>query len=176
MRACACPSSASERSALVPTDGSRRLQKARLLVRAGQGGHRCKFSLCCASCRTRCSLRGRPLVCVFNCLSFPHCPLLSSPRPSPPPLPPCQSKLSRLCEQDKMLRTQEEKLQQMYREKVEPPSSGSGLCVRRETKVNRREKHTKLCLSLPKCSPHGCCCCSCSCSHNCCHTTFIMTV
>lgn len=31
---------------------------------------------------------------------------------------PHQTKLSRLCEQDKMLRTQEEKLQQMYREKV----------------------------------------------------------
>lgn len=29
-----------------------------------------------------------------------------------------QTKLSRLCEQDKVLRTQEEKLQQLYREKV----------------------------------------------------------
>lgn len=33
----------------------------------------------------------------------------------------CQTKLSRLCEQDKAVRTQEEKLQQLHREKVRPP-------------------------------------------------------
>lgn len=31
----------------------------------------------------------------------------------------CQTKLSRLCEQDKAVRTQEEKMQQLHREKVE---------------------------------------------------------
>lgn len=34
----------------------------------------------------------------------------------------CQTKLSRLCEQDKTVRMQEEKLQQLHREKVQPPS------------------------------------------------------
>lgn len=32
--------------------------------------------------------------------------------------PPPQTKLSRMCELDKIVRTQEEKLQQLYREKV----------------------------------------------------------
>lgn len=34
-----------------------------------------------------------------------------------------QTKLSRLCEQDKVVRAQEDKLQQLYREKVTPHTS-----------------------------------------------------
>ena len=41
----------------------------------------------------------------------------------------CQTKLSRLCEQDKAVRMQEEKLQQLHREKVQLLRVHSDVCV-----------------------------------------------
>lgn len=79
------------------TAESRRLQRTRLYVHARGGGR-----------RRECSSLAWPGALFANCPQWAHDSLLFSP----------QTKLSRLCEQDKVVRTQEDKLQQLYREKV----------------------------------------------------------